>query len=379
MRDVLVVGAGPVGLLLACLLNDRGLDVEVWEPRGRGGTSRAIGVHAPALVALEGAGVSDEIVDLAVRVRRGVARSRGRTLGVVPFARASARYPFVATLPQRTTEQVLVRRLAQLGPREQPVRLTGLTSLADRVVASGEADAGAVQAEACVVVAADGARSTVRRLLGVPARGREYPDTFVMGDFADVTADGSDAAIHLEPGGVVESLPLPGGRRRFVARSATFVADPRPEDLARVVTRRAGLPVDPATNTMMSGFRVRRRIVDRMVHGRVVLIGDAAHEISPIGGQGMNLGWLDAAGLAAALVTARDDVRSRRLPVGALEHLGRERLRSARFAAHAAEANMALGRPAGPARCDARDLALAATLRSPARHVLAALYAMRWA
>jgi len=108
VADVTVVGAGPVGMLLAGDLARRGVDVEVLERRpAAGGGSRAIGVHAPVLAALEPSGVTERLLAHAVRVRRGEARSRGRTLGVVRFEALSARFPFVATLPQAATEAVL--------------------------------------------------------------------------------------------------------------------------------------------------------------------------------------------------------------------------------------------------------------------------------
>src|SRR5699024_2021681 len=137
-----------------------------------------------------------------------------------------------------------------------------------------------------------------------------YPDTYLMGDVAD-SGTRRGARIHLEPGGVIEAFPLPGAMRRWVAHTGTARLGTgrfgksrsarTPEELAAIVRRRTGERIDPATNTMISAFGVRRRTAERMVDGRVVLIGDAAHEVSPIGGQGMTLGWLDALALAPLL------------------------------------------------------------------------------
>lgn len=350
----------------------------VWEKRDAPAPwSRAIGIHAPALVALDRAGVAEAVLAEAVTIRRGTATSGGAVLGHVPFDRAHPRYPFVAALPQSRTEALLGARLAELEPHalHRGTSLVGLRDVGDHVQVTGrDRTGGLVEEIARWVVGADGARSAVRDLLGVDAPVRDYPDTYVMGDFAEPgtpAGAGSVALVHLEPAGVVESFPLPGGVRRFVAHS------PHPPELTAVwladlVATRTGTVVDPASATMLSAFGVHRRLACRTVVGRVVLVGDAAHEISPIGGQGMNLGWLDAAALAPLLTAGRG------YDTAALRGFERARAASARRAARQAELNMALGRPVHGGRLRARNLALVAALRRPVAGVLASVYAMRW-
>ncbi|WP_237090145.1 FAD-dependent oxidoreductase [Nesterenkonia sp. PF2B19] len=102
MPEVIVVGAGPVGLLMAGELRRHGVDVELLEQRTEPSPgTRAIGVHPPVLTALEGSGITEGLLEHAVRVGHGQARSRGRLLGTVRFDRLSARFPFVATLRSR--------------------------------------------------------------------------------------------------------------------------------------------------------------------------------------------------------------------------------------------------------------------------------------
>ncbi|PFG33194.1 FAD-dependent oxidoreductase [Sanguibacter antarcticus] len=383
MHDVLVVGGGPVGLFLATLLADAGLDVTVWEKRRSPALlSRAIGIHGPALDALDRIGVAEPVLREAVAIGQGVASCRRSVLGEVSFARAHPRYPFVAALPQFRTESLLTERLTALAPGAlvRGAEITGLTQTHDRVRVTGTVLAGpgtddrrTIDTTAHYVVGADGARSVVRDLLGIDAPVRDYPDTYVMGDFVDARPS-SSASIHLEPEGVVESFPLPGGVRRFVAHTP-HPAEPSASWLADLVTERTGHPIDASSVSMLSAFGVRRRFASRMVEGRVVLAGDAAHEISPIGGQGMNLGWLDAAMLAPVLVEA---ARTGATNGAALRRYDRSRSASARRAARQAEMNMALGRPVDGTRLAARNLALRVALRSPASALLASVYAMRW-
>jgi 2-polyprenyl-6-methoxyphenol hydroxylase-like FAD-dependent oxidoreductase len=393
--DVLVVGGGPVGLFLGALLAARGTAVQVWERRTTDPVgSRAIGIHPPSLDAFAEVGLAQAVLDEAVLVRTGVARSRGRVLGTLSFDGASDTHPYVATLDQHRTETLLRGALDEAAPDalRTGTALTGLTRHRDHVVATGTDRAGRpVTVRASFVVGADGARSVVRDLLGIGTTGRDYPDRYVMGDFADPedAAARSAALVDVGPPGVVESFPLPDGRRRYVAllprgddladpAAATTAADApeagRASRLAAIVRDRTGVAPDPSTCTMLSAFGVRRRTADRVGVGRVVLVGDAAHEISPIGGQGMNLGWLDAADLAPVLA---DAVRTG--SAGPWPAYARRRQAAAQRAGRQAEANMALGRAVPPAVGIGREALLRSVLALPTSGALARLYAMAWA
>lgn len=418
--DVLVVGGGPAGLLLAILLQQRGVDAVVLErqqqPRPH---SRAIGLHPPALAALAAAGLDEAAIARGAPICRGAARSRYRHLGSLSFERSWPERPYVLSLPQSLTEELLTQRLTQLAPgtlhrgvdvvairdRGEDVQVTArrtppgngqgpVPERAGSAAGSGGAGAGRTTWRARVVVGADGARSTVRELSGIRTHLRTYPDTYLMGDVADPDDIGRaraplsartartarTATIHLHPGGVVESFPLPGRGRRWVAHTGTTPAAPDPDVLAAIVRRRTGARIDPATTTMISAFAVQRRTARTMVRGRRVLIGDAAHEISPIGGQGITLGWLDALALAPLLeqVITRD-LRHPLSTMPLLRSFDRSRRRAARAAGLLAELNMALGRPRSAPFARVRDVGIRAVLRTSLRHRMAWAYSMGWA
>jgi 2-polyprenyl-6-methoxyphenol hydroxylase-like FAD-dependent oxidoreductase len=136
----------------------------------------------------------------------------------------------------------------------------------------------------------------------------------------------------------------------------------------RCVRERTGLDIDAGTNSMLSRFGVRTRLACRMLTGRVVMIGDAAHEVSPIGGQGMNLGWLDAAALAPIVSAA---VRGQEVESD-LRTFERIRLRAAARATRQAEINMALGRPLPGGLLAARNRAIGGVAAVPAVNALIA-------
>ncbi|WP_169799910.1 FAD-dependent oxidoreductase [Herbiconiux solani] len=371
--DVAVVGAGPVGVFLATALALRGLDVVLLERRvGERRHSRAIGIHPPSLAALERLGVLDEILRRGMRVDRGVLRIDGQDAAALEFARVPERHPFVITLPQVETERILRARLDALAPGalREGFTVGRIEALPGRVRLHAVAGPSAVDAR--LVVGADGPLGVVRRAAGLGGTSRAYRHRYVMGDVADETDDGATAVLHLNPDGIVESFPLPGGVRRWVThlpeqheQHGTCGSSHRraAEDddgaraaarLADLVDARTGIRIDPATTTMTSEFGVRRAAASGMARGRMLLVGDAAHEVSPIGGQGMNLGWLDADELAEIVPEV---LRSgRREPLVAWQ---RRRLASAARAARMAEFNMAMGSPCGPLAFAARRLVVA--------------------
>lgn len=379
MSDVLIVGAGPVGVLLSAELARLGVEASVVEARATAfPTSRAVGLHATALRALEASGATERMLEDAHLVRAGVALSGGRLLGTVRFDRLRTRHPYVATLPQHATEGALAATAAAWGapPIRRGVTVRSVRADAEVEVDLTGGDGHAVTEHARIVVIAAGSRGRSISPLTAAARVRDYPDRYLMADAPDTSRDGASAVVRLEADGVLESFPLPDRMRRYVAwvePGGVEDGDAATDRMRSVVARRSGNPAAAEAITWGTAFGVRRALVPAMRDGRVFAIGDAAHEVSPIGGQGMNLGLVDAATLAPLLARW---VRDGAPPERELDAWERSRVAAAVLSGRIAAANTVLGRALTRVPHRARCTAVRVALRGKSGDIVARAYAM---
>jgi len=305
--DVLIAGAGPTGLALACTLAAEGVSFLLVERLAEGAnTSRAAVVHARTLEVLEELGVADRLRAAGQIVPRFTLRDRDRVLATLSFDRLPTRYAYTLMVPQEITEGVLLDRLRELGADVyRPFTLSDVRQDADGVAVTVAADGQPPQAvRARYVAGTDGMHSTVRERAGIGFTGDRYEHSFVLADVRmnwPLRAD--EVMLFVSPDGLVVVAPLPGGRHRIVATVDEAPEHPGIADVQHLLDTRG-----PATGSVRvheivwsSRFRVHHRLADRYRAGRILLAGDAAHVHSPAGGQGMNTGIQDGVALGHAL------------------------------------------------------------------------------
>lgn len=312
VTDVAVVGAGPVGLAMGLALAHYGIDavvVDAAETRSR--HSKAAVVHSRTLEVLHEFGAADEMVERGVIVPYFAFRDRDRKLMTTDFSTLPTRYPFTLMLPQDVTETVLDKRLHDAGQRvERPWRVSALrqddrTALLDLTDGHGATR----QLRARYVVAADGAHSSVRRLLGIPFTGSAYAESFFLADVRmNWALSRQEVQLFFSQTGLVVVAPLPHGQHRIVATVPGPIEPVGLTDVQALLTQRGPRRPPPSVRelTWSSNFRVSHRVADRYRSGRVFLTGDAAHVHSPAGGQGMNTGIQDSINLAWKLAMVRE-------------------------------------------------------------------------
>lgn len=342
---VLIVGAGPVGLLLANLLGCRGIPTRVFERRvGALDRSMAIGITPPSLEILRKLGLDRAFCRQGVAVRFAEVYEEQDRLGRLDFAGIESEYPFFLSLPQARTCEILRTELQRHAcvRIESGVEFVGVQSDGDGVTARLRSLESELEfsLRGAFLVGCDGHRSAVRESAGIATRERVYPQRFVMADFVDRSDLGDEARLFFGPQASVESFPLPDGWRRWIVLVDGPPAPPDLDRLVRRVRQQTGYDLRRDEACHLSAFGARRMMARAYHAGRVVLAGDAAHVMSSIGGQGMNTGFADAELLAEMLARALPDPR---LAPRLFESYDRVRRVACTAAATRAERGMWLG------------------------------------
>jgi 2-polyprenyl-6-methoxyphenol hydroxylase-like FAD-dependent oxidoreductase len=316
--EVLIVGAGPTGLVLALWLTRLGVKVRVIDKTAEPGTtSRALAVQVRTLELYQQLDLANAVVERGQKVPAVNLWARGERAARVSFAvvgETLTPYSFFEIFPQDQHEQLLVERLAAAGISvERRTELTAYRDEGGRITAHLRTPASADEVcEASYIAGCDGARSLVRETLGVGFRGGTYRQLFYVADIdgAGPPVNG-ELHIDLDESDFLAVFPLAGaGRARLVGTVRDERADRadtlRFEDVSGRAIQNLKLAVTKVN--WFSTYHVHHRVAAHFGGGRAFLVGDAAHIHSPVGGQGMNTGIGDAINLAwklAAVLTKR--------------------------------------------------------------------------
>lgn len=311
--DVLIVGAGPTGLVLALWLTKLGVAVRIVDKTAEPGTtSRALAIHARTLELYRQLDLADAVVDrghLVPAVNLWVKGERATRIAFGNVGQNLTSFPFLEIFPQDEHERLLIERLEQSGVRvERRTELTHFVDEGDQLLAHLRRPDGSVEiCEARYLAGCDGAHSIVRKIMGAGFPGALYRQLFYV---ADVEAAGPaiDGELHvdLDEADFLAVFPLAGqGRARLIGtvrdERATHAELLKFEDVSRRAIEHMNL--DVRRLNWFSTYHVHHRVAERFRAGRAFLLGDAGHIHSPAGGQGMNTGIGDAINLAWKLAT----------------------------------------------------------------------------
>ena len=334
--DVLIIGAGPTGLVLALWLTKLGVKVRIVDKTAEPGTtSRALAVQARTLELYRQLDLADPVVERGHKVPAVNLWVKGEPAARLPFTTIGedlTAFAFLEIFPQDQHERLLIERLEELGVAvERRTELMRFTDEDGRISASLRGPDGHEEdCEATYLAGCDGARSSVRETLGTGFPGGTYRQVFYV---ADVEAAGppvnGELHVDLDEADFLAVFPLAGEVR---ARLIGTVRDERADhaDTLRFedVSSRAidHLKIQVKNVNWFSTYHVHHRVTERFRKGRAFLLGDAAHIHSPVGGQGMNTGIGDAVNLAWKLAA----VLASRAPESLLDTYETERIGFAR-------------------------------------------------
>jgi 2-polyprenyl-6-methoxyphenol hydroxylase-like FAD-dependent oxidoreductase len=316
--QVLVIGAGPTGLVLALWLARRGITVRIVDKAAQPGTtSRALVVQARTLELYRELGLAESTIEGGAPFTGLNLWIRGRLAGRMRFSDIGtdlSPFPFALVYPQDDHERLLIARLKAAGVEvERETELTAFEDRGDRVIAHLKRPGNTAEAcEAAYLAGCDGAHSKVREILRTGFPGGTYSHVFYV---ADVEARGKvmngELHVALDDADFVAVFPLKAPGHARLVGTVRAQAQDRPHDLgwddvSRRALERMNIQVDRVH--WFSSYHVHHRVTEHFRGKRAFLLGDAAHIHSPVGGQGMNTGIGDAINLAWKLAAVlRED------------------------------------------------------------------------
>jgi 2-polyprenyl-6-methoxyphenol hydroxylase-like FAD-dependent oxidoreductase len=302
--DVLVVGAGPVGLTMAAELARYGVTVRIVDmAASRTDKSKALVLWPRSLELMDRMGCAASFIEAGFKATAANIIAGDRRLAHVRLDQVETPYPYALMLPQSDTERLMEQHLSSYRVQvEREVELIAFTPGADKVAATlRHANGQQETIEAAWMVGCDGAHSAVRHGLNMDFEGETLSSNWILADLhlSGVPSPPDELDIIFHADGVLVLFPITPGRYRVIADiDGPNRADPTLEQVQALLDRRGPGGIVASDPIWLAGFGINERKVADYRAGRVFLAGDAAHIHSPAGGQGMNTGMQDAINLA---------------------------------------------------------------------------------
>jgi 2-polyprenyl-6-methoxyphenol hydroxylase-like FAD-dependent oxidoreductase len=319
--EVMIVGAGPTGLVLALWLTRVGVAVRIIDKTAEPGTtSRALVVHARTLEFYRQLGIAAELIERGLRftaINMWVRGKHAARAAIGDVGQGLSPFPYMVIFPQDQHEEMLLEHLRRAGVEvERRTELVGFEERNDHVVArTRRADGVEEEHVAPYLAGCDGAHSRVREVLDVGFPGGTYERIFYVAD-VELRGPVANGELHiaLDDADLLGVFPMKGANvGRLIGTLRQDEGQEREltwNDVSQRAVERMKITVDRVN--WFSTYRVHHRVAEHFSRGRVFLVGDAAHIHSPVGGQGMNTGIGDAVNLAwklAAVLRRRADAR----------------------------------------------------------------------
>lgn len=331
MIDVVIIGAGPSGLMAAIELIRHGLTCRIFDKAPvPSQNSKAIGIQPRTLEVFDHIGLVEECLEQGLKINHFVPYSHGEQLADMSFDLIDSPFKFLLSLEQSLLELILIKRLQKLGCKiEREVELLSFEQHPDRVhLTLRHNQAGEIEEEAAWLLGCDGAHSTIRKGLNLTFEGVSLPENLSLADLEIEWKYSHDRArAFLNENGILAAFPMKGENKfriifqlqraenllkhtKHVVHGEVphgLLEPPKKEEVLEFIHCYSDSKAKIIKSIWMANFFINSRMVNRYRDNRVFLIGDAAHIHSPVGAQGMNTGIQDAFNLVWKLALVQKE------------------------------------------------------------------------